>query len=218
MRRICWILAVGGATLVLAIVALLIQQGGAARTPGRSGLSLRIPTLPFRRADADETTPNTTALMVAVDDGDVAAARRSLERGVPVNARDEMGATALISAAEMQSFEMVQLLLSHRADVNAISNSGVSALVCAAGTLRLDIVRALLDAGADPDAKDQRGNTPLTISIAAGGAPELVKLLLDYGADPNLKGTDDRTPLRHAERRESAEIERLLREAGAKGP
>ena len=75
----------------------------------------------------------------------------------------------------------------------------------------------LIESRADPNAKDQRGNTPLTLAIVAGGSPELVKLLLKYGADPNLKGTNERSPVLNADKRGSDEIVSILREAGAKG-
>lgn len=80
-------------------------------------------------------------------------ARTLVELGVPLEARDNLGWTALTGC---DSPELAQLLLSHGANANARSNDGTTP-VLATDDDRVALI--LLRAGADPRARNDEGST-----------------------------------------------------------
>lgn len=77
-----------------------------------------------------------------------------------------------------------------------------------------DLARFLLSKGADPNMAVEGGQTPL-IAACMIPSPAFVKILLAAGANPNL-AMNGVTPIEFAKMSESAEVESLLRKAGAK--
>jgi hypothetical protein len=76
----------------------------------------------------------------------------------------------------------------------------------------------------DINARDKKGFTALAVGLVACDETnpedvrtrtEIVRLLLDNGADPNIPANDGTTPLMLAKRKGLAEIESMLRKAGA---
>lgn len=76
-----------------------------------------------------------------------------------------------------------------------------------------DIARFLLSKGADPNLATEGGLTPL-IAACMMPSPAFVKILLAAGAQPELD-MGGLTPIEFARMSESAEIESILRKAGA---
>lgn len=77
-----------------------------------------------------------------------------LGRGANVDARDKVGNTALILAAELGFADGVQLLLARKANANAINNQGETPLIKAVQARDTNSARLLLAAGANPDQSD----------------------------------------------------------------
>lgn len=73
-----------------------------------------------------------------------------------------------------------------------------------------EVIGVLLDAGAAIEATDDRGNTPLH-AAAAIGSKRGVEALLARGAEAGAVNASGDTPLAIAQRREDAEIARMLR-------
>jgi ankyrin repeat protein len=84
-----------------------------------------------------------------------------LQRGAPIDARNERGETPLLLAAAHGSTEVVHLLLAKGADVNTADVGGETPLMWAAANDDVEMVRALLKRGADPRARDRDGHTAL---------------------------------------------------------
>ena len=81
--------------------------------------------------------------------GDVDTARRLLQAGEDINARDGHGQTALMLAAHHGHRALVELLIENGADLNLTAKYRLSALMLAVVAGHTDIVRRLVRAGAD---------------------------------------------------------------------
>ena len=115
-----------------------------------------------------------------------------------VNARDDLGETALHKAASRGRSYSIKLLLQHGALVDAECDNGRRALQAACGRGHVACLRELLKHGADFKSRhNQRGLTPLQMA-ARGGHVNCVTALLDYGADINDTDVINRTALFHA--------------------
>jgi len=85
----------------------------------------------------DQNLLNASAL------GNLEKAKRMLEAGADVNARDEQGWTSLMYASVDGNREVVQLLLDHGADVTQTNNTGQSAADIAQAGRRNEILELL---------------------------------------------------------------------------
>ena len=105
-----------------------------------------------------------------------------LAQGADVNAKDNLGYTALMYAAENGHTETAQALLARRADVNAKENkSGLTTLMAALANGRTETAQALLAHGTDVNAKDNFGWTALMYAKEMGYV-ETIRMLKKAGA------------------------------------
>ncbi|MEU2163587.1 ankyrin repeat domain-containing protein [Streptomyces sp. NPDC019208] len=143
--------------------------------------------------------------------GDDDAVVRALRAGVPAEASDEDGQTALYLAAAQDRPVMVRLLLAAGADPDRASGTdGAELPLCGAAVWgRTEVMRALLSAGARPDLEEAAGVRALTWACRQGRA-EAVELLLAHGADPDRPGPGEEPPLVTAARRGSPSSVRAL--------
>ena len=121
-------------------------------------------------------------LVEALESGNAAGARVLLQEGVPVDAAQPDGTTALHWAARWNQSEIVTLLLHAGADVDAANRYGVTALSLACLNGSVSVVATLLAGGADPNTRTPEGEMPLMTAARTGNA-NVVKLLLGSGAD-----------------------------------
>lgn len=161
-----------------------------------------LPRRPLRDSD----------LPAAAADPDAVA--RLLELGLPVDSRDERGATALLRASGAGALQSVQRLLAAHADPEIVVDTGASPLSAAVSARHPDIVRALVTAGVPVDRRHADGVTALMIAAALGHADMLV-LLRELGARPELVDAGGHTALHAAARfcfdnRDSLRCHRLL--------
>ena len=98
-----------------------------------------------------------------------------------IEARNIIGWTPLIVAAENDNMNLVNFFLNKGADVNAESRSGWTTLLSAVSLYNLKMTRLLLDKGANPNVVNIYGTTPLSIAINHRYR-NIVKLLKKYGA------------------------------------
>ncbi|MEU5978982.1 ankyrin repeat domain-containing protein [Streptomyces sp. NPDC047315] len=156
------------------------------------------------------------ALFAAVHEGDADGVVRALRAGVPADATDEEGQTALYVAALHNDLGAVRLLLAAGADPERPSgdDGGDLPLCGAAVGGHAQVVRALLAAGARPDTAESMGFRALTWAVQQGYATT-ARVLLEAGADPDLPGPNGEPPLVVAARRGSPRTVRALLDHGA---
>ena len=108
-----------------------------------------------------------------------------LEHGVPLEAKDINGNTALISSALNGKIAIAECVLDYGADINCYNNDGFAALHCAARMNHHDTVAVLISKGAHLEfPADEYSFTALHLSCMADGlSGESARLLLEAGAD-----------------------------------
>ncbi|HEX5000111.1 MAG TPA: ankyrin repeat domain-containing protein, partial [Terriglobia bacterium] len=209
---------------IVAVCAALSMAGLAARgaepqdklySAIRANDLRQIKALLVEGAGANAAGPDgVTPLMVAAEIGSVDAMKTLIDQQADVNAKNALGATALMWSGTDP--KKVRLLLDHGADVNVTARSGRTALIIASfANPSAEVVRMLLAGGAKVDVMDQRKVTPLN-AATFGNDTGTVRLLLDAGADVNTADTFiGLTPLINASGNRNLEAVKLLLAKGA---
>ena len=154
-------------------------------------------------------------LVDAAKNRDTEAVRRLLKQGVPVNASQPDGFTALHWAAQWDKADMADLLIHAGGKVSAADNYGVTPLLLACTNGSVPMVDMLLKAGANPNAAQAYGETVL-MTCARTGALDAVKALLARGVEVNAKETaEGQTALMWAAAEGHTQVVQALIERGA---
>jgi len=103
-------------------------------------------------------------LFSAVRNGDLEKAKRLLDKGADVNARDILGKTPLHQAAISGHLGTVKFLIERGADISARDYWWWTPLHYAVANGHLDVVRFLVERGADIDARNINGESPLDLA------------------------------------------------------
>lgn len=137
-----------------------------------------------------------------------------LKKGVPINAKDALGFTALMKAASNGHKDVVNILLENKANVNAKTVFSSTALMQAAWYGHLNIVKLLVENNADVHMLGVGGWNVLFFAVSSPKSnPEIVRLLLEKGVNPNIKDYISWTPILWTGG--NLEIVRILRQYGA---
>jgi ankyrin repeat protein len=151
----------------------------------------------------------------AARQGDRATLEKALARGVSVQAKDDLGRSALLLAVrDAGSLEAFRFLRAKGAEIDPPDLGGRTPLSWAAGEGRLEIAKELVRAGARIDLRDEDGRTPCFHAVL-GDHREMVVLLLDAGADVNSADRYRDTPLMLACAKGYGGLAALLLERGA---
>jgi uncharacterized protein len=153
-------------------------------------------------------------LMAVARSGKLEAARRLLDAGADVNAKENWGGqSAIMWAAAQSQVEMVKFLASRGADVNArgvvhqwerkviteprpkdLNKGGFTPLLYAAREGCVECARHLIAAGADPDLDDPDRVTPLNMALLNLHF-EFAAYMIKAGADVDKWDLFGRSPL-----------------------
>ena len=111
-----------------------------------------------------------------------------------LDARDDLGCTALILAVQSGNIEVAFALLDAGANVAIASNDGTTALTACLG---VGMVERLLELGLDMHARDEDGMDALLLACRRGDA-EVVSLLIEHRASVYTRDDAGATALMHA--------------------
>lgn len=133
-----------------------------------------------------------------------------IERGADIEARDLLGRTPLILAAEKHE-STAELLLLKGARVDAMDDDGGTPLMAASRGGFRALVGKILDTRAGIDDKDKHGRTALMYA-AVEGHQRVVRMLLDRGADKRMVDSKGATALTLATEGGHRLLARLLKD------
>ncbi|NOQ27596.1 MAG: hypothetical protein GQ564_19710 [Bacteroidales bacterium] len=120
-----------------------------------------------------------------------------LNDGADINATDEVGATALMGAAEYGVYVVVEKLIDEGASLHNKNEEGQTALHLAVDRGNIESVKMLLEAGITVDEQDCEGTTPLMVA-AHDYETEIIELLLEHKARKDIKDKEGNTAKDHA--------------------
>eukprot|EP01045_Picozoa_sp_COSAG04_P035746 COSAG04_NODE_8385_length_983_cov_1.149321_1_plen_231_part_01 len=128
----------------------------------------------------------------------VAHAGDPVALGTLINAKNERGSPALVSAATRGHLDVVRFLVRAGAKLEATNSGGVTALMVAAWEGKHGCVEFLLGAGADVHAADKYGDNALHYA-AIRGELDIMLLLLNKGVDWTQQNKAGKTALKLAQ-------------------
>lgn len=140
------------------------------------------------------STVGNSALMYAVENGNMQIMKMLITAGARVNTSGFNGTTPLFIAIFNSDFEAAKFLLEQDANPNVRDDFGVTPLLYAAATNQYQSADLLMFYDADPEMRDNQGNDPLMAAVTFGHL-ETSDVLLQNGMDPDTRDQLDNTPL-----------------------
>lgn len=124
-----------------------------------------------------------TALIEAVENGDVQSTELFMKAGFSANLTDKKGVPLLCLSVRNNHFSTLEVLLRHGADINLKSlDRDNTPLMDAAAEGNEEMIQELVERGALLDCQSRNGQTALILAIGKG-ADNSARLLIEAGAD-----------------------------------
>jgi len=156
-----------------------------------------------------------TPLIATIQKRASAEAKKLIDSGVDLNAKDCNGTTALIESIALDQFEISEKLVLAGASLKVVDNKQTSPLMIASWYCRQETVPLLLAHGADVNAVDEHGYSALIDSTQNCQDGRIPALLLRSGAKVNLTTKRGDTALIVASFYGSEQVVHVLLAAGA---
>ncbi len=151
----------------------------------------------------DKVKDRLNALHIALGFGrDLEIIKFLVAQGFDINlVKDVTGRTPILSAARLQSLDVLEFLIDKGADVKLKDRFGETPLLVAASGNSVEVLKLFLDNGVDFNARGYRkGSTPLTMAAHFNTDPRVIQFLIDQGSDIQEGTKDGVTPLMYAAR------------------
>lgn len=148
----------------------------------------RLKRLLERGADPNSRVEGKPAVVWAAESDLSEAVRALLAHGADINAADDEGCSALMSAAFDGNVDVSKTLIDAGADVNRSDKDGCTALMNAAKSGSLDVLAALISSGAELNRTDSSGQTALIWAAMRGDFPKVIEMLASHGAEVDFQG------------------------------
>jgi ankyrin repeat protein len=158
------------------------------------------------------------SLCDAAQRGDLQGLARAMDRGTPIDTKDQAGLTPLLIAIRADHPDAASFLIRHGASVGVTQGGYGTPLMLAAKNGQVEIVRELLQRGADPNQSEDLHRCSALWFAAIETEPsqdEIAKLLLDAGAHVNHATANGETALMAAASSGNIRVARMLIDAGA---
>lgn len=165
----------------------------------------------------DKSSYGVTPLIAAAAAGNGEVVSYLVEHGADVSAKDDLGKTALIYAANIDNPKLVSNLikLDNKA-VNLLDNSGNTALIYSAQKGLIGNIKVLLANGVQIDYRNPATGLSALSAAAAEGHSDVIRLLVRTGkADVNISDLSGRTPIFYAVEQNKPDALRTLLSLGA---
>ena len=155
----------------------------------------------------------------ACNSGDYRAVRDALDKGCPVDARQQVTGNTLLMVAIVHTngWSTIKLLIRRKANVHSVNNVGWSPLHFAVATGKLDVADYLMTYGAKPNlCSGKFHGTPLHVAVEAKSVDAICRLVEEHSQLVNDTDGHGRTALHICALTGDVEMARFLCEhAGA---
>ncbi|MBE6462712.1 MAG: ankyrin repeat domain-containing protein [Alphaproteobacteria bacterium] len=132
--------------------------------------------------------------VICIKGVDINEVKELIDMGADVNAKSDVGLTALMLSSSKGHKEVVEFLIQNGANVNMTDNEGLTALMWASYRGHKEVVELLIKNRADVYQKDKYGRTALRWA-SNGGYKEIVELLIPKEADVNQKDNESQNAM-----------------------
>lgn len=166
-----------------------------------------------------------TDLYTAIYWNNTEQASKLIKSGYDIEAHNQIGETALISAIRTWcNIDIINELIRHNANLDTYyyDDFPYNPLNWAVGSVDINVIKLLLESGAIPDSSTLLFAFPYHPSYYAAAQTnrdryqsEIVKLILNYGVSPNTTSEFHGTPLHQAAIKNNIELTSLLIDYGA---
>ena len=165
-------------------------------------------------------TDGRSALLLAVESGQDAAAQTLLDAGASQNVQAANQDTPWLLAGARGRTAMLAAMIPRAPDLSIRHRFGGNALIPACERAHVDTVALLLKTAIPVDHINRLGWTCLLEIVLLGDGStahqEVTRLVLAAGANPNLADRDGVSPLAHAVARGQTAIAAMIRAAGGR--
>lgn len=125
-------------------------------------------------------------------------AQKAYAAGIDINVADDQGKNAASYACENGNAAFLSWLAQVGADLTLVDSEGNNCYHLALKARKPEpVFRLLAEKGVDKNAQNQRGETPLMLSVLEGRKPAF-NALIALGADPNIADAEQFSPLTRA--------------------
>ncbi len=160
-------------------------------------------------------SPAARPVIEAIEQNNLTSLKLALMGGESANQRDDEGRPAIVAAAYLNRYTLMDFLIEQGASLNiTYRKTRETAVMVAAAQGNVEALEVLIEAGADLNKEDRNGESAL-IKAVRNGHLTITRVLVEAGADLNQTDYTGRSALVHAEESREVGIFNYLSQKGA---